>query len=379
MTQLDLIKKKVYYSQNREDLVLEAFFPDVEKGFYVDVGANDPVVDSVTKLFYEKGWRGINIEPLKHHYEALKAQRPEDINLNIGVGLKRKTMVFNEVVSGDGLSTFLDDMAKDSATSDSIKNYPVQIETLSEVFKAHKVGKIHFLKIDVEGFEYEVLAGNDWDKYRPEVICIEANHIIKDWRPLLKTNNYKLAFSDGLNEYYTDASTSRQAQFDFVESVVINRGGGVRDEHYQIIKELDEQVRQEQEALQQAHLETQKLLHENHLNHLRAAVAEKALRSPMAFIKYQLKRVHRVTLRRLNQGKPVVDHTPGEIEARNKSLKKLEAAKSDGQRLEATQQLAKGETDRLERVYQTVNRTPTPLRAYLRLVGGVKQLRRRIH
>ena len=58
------------------------------------------------------------------------------------------------------------------------------------------------MKIDVEGFEYEVLAGNDWEKCSPRLICIEANHVDKDWRPMLDKLNYSFAFFDGLNEYY---------------------------------------------------------------------------------------------------------------------------------------------------------------------------------
>jgi hypothetical protein len=78
----------------------------------------------------------------------------------------------------------------------------VPVETLSNIFSAHKVTAIQFLKVDVEGFEYEVLEGNDWSKYRPEIICIESNHIVKDWHGLLEKNGYKKAFFDGLNEYF---------------------------------------------------------------------------------------------------------------------------------------------------------------------------------
>ena len=60
MADLRYIKNRIYCSQNREDLILEAFFIGEKKGFYVDVGAYDPDYDSVTKLFYLKGWNGIN-------------------------------------------------------------------------------------------------------------------------------------------------------------------------------------------------------------------------------------------------------------------------------------------------------------------------------
>ena len=83
-------KKKLYsfipYSQLLEDLILFSVFYDVENGFYIDIGANDPNIISVTKNFYIRGWHGINIEPLPDKYQALTKFRKRDINLQIGVG-----------------------------------------------------------------------------------------------------------------------------------------------------------------------------------------------------------------------------------------------------------------------------------------------------
>ena len=72
------------YSQCYEDLILFKIFNDVAKGFYIDVGANDPDVFSVTKAFYLKGWNGINIEPLPDKFNSLLQKRPNDINLQMG-------------------------------------------------------------------------------------------------------------------------------------------------------------------------------------------------------------------------------------------------------------------------------------------------------
>jgi len=33
-------------------------------GFYIDIGAFDPIYISVTKAFSMRGWKGINVEPL---------------------------------------------------------------------------------------------------------------------------------------------------------------------------------------------------------------------------------------------------------------------------------------------------------------------------
>ena len=73
------------YAQNFEDVMLSRAFPGAS-GFYVDVGANDPDIDSVSRTFYERGWSGINLEPLGPQFERLKLRRPRDVNLQIAVG-----------------------------------------------------------------------------------------------------------------------------------------------------------------------------------------------------------------------------------------------------------------------------------------------------
>jgi uncharacterized membrane protein len=75
----------VSYAQSREDILLAAFFADDEIGFYVDVGACHPVLHSVTKYLYDRGWRGMNIEPLPAGAAAFAKGRPRDINLQLGI------------------------------------------------------------------------------------------------------------------------------------------------------------------------------------------------------------------------------------------------------------------------------------------------------
>ena len=96
----------ISYAQNQEDVILRRVFPHGNDGFYIDVGANDPVQDSVTKHFYDRGWRGINIEPQIGRYKRLCAQRQNDINLNVGLSNRDGTLEFLECVPHDALSTF---------------------------------------------------------------------------------------------------------------------------------------------------------------------------------------------------------------------------------------------------------------------------------
>jgi len=200
-------KAIVSYAQNREDIILGGFFNNKKDGFYVDVGANHPTIHSVTKRFYDMGWTGINIEPNRHLFDLLKLERPRDRNLNTGISDKPGSLILRAYTKADGLSTFSKEMQNDYVKSkdkitDEYKDYKVYVVTLKDIFEENKVKTINFMKIDVEGFEYEVIKSNDWNKYRPEVICIEANHILKDWTKLLQDFKYTRVFFDGLNDYY---------------------------------------------------------------------------------------------------------------------------------------------------------------------------------
>ena len=195
------------YAQWLEDLILYCALKDVDKGFYIDVGANDPTVDSVTKFFYGRGWHGINIEPLPDKCALLAEQRPRDINLCVGLGRERGKL---DMFEADALTTFLEGIAK-SVNIDKNKKTAKSILTLSEVHDKYCPPNqdVHFCKIDVEGYEREVLEGiKDWQKFRPWIFCIEATlpttkiPCHEQWENLLLKNDYAFAFYFSVNRYY---------------------------------------------------------------------------------------------------------------------------------------------------------------------------------
>lgn len=222
---------RVSYAQNREDIILSGFFDKLEKGFYVDVGANHPDTLSITKYFYDQGWSGINIEPNPALYKEIVSQRSRDINLNIGAADKAGELTLREYPGGDGLSTFSEKTqasyqekgSEYKKNTDDFVDRVVPVKPLSQIFAENNVETIQFMNVDVEGFEYEVIAGNDWSKFRPQVICIESNHIVKDWRPLLKKANYELLFFDGLNNYYVANECDQIIKnFSYVKTVLLD-------------------------------------------------------------------------------------------------------------------------------------------------------------
>ncbi|HUQ00567.1 MAG TPA: FkbM family methyltransferase [Aeromicrobium sp.] len=216
---------RVSYAQNREDFLIAAFFPDVDEGHYVDVGASHPTRYSVTKRFYDAGWRGINVEPIPELVDLLRRERPRDVTLQVGLGAAETSATFRHY-AGDGLSTTSAEiMAKHEAEqtpgSDEFVEYSIDVTTLAAVLREHPLPQVHFLKIDVEGTEFDVLTGNDWDAFRPELICIETDHMVRDWTPILAAAGYEQAFHDGLNAYLLAPEARHRADlFRYPEAVL---------------------------------------------------------------------------------------------------------------------------------------------------------------
>lgn len=199
------------YAQNYEDLMLFRALRNVQDGFYIDVGAQDPIEDSVTKAFYERGWRGINIDPAEHWYRKLQEDRPRDINLCVAASDHRGTLHFYDVAE-TGLSTSSEDFARQHKQAGRrIAEYEIECRTLDEICEEYRVDVIHFLKIDAEGAEGSVLRGLSLDRIRPWIIVIEAmlpNSQVpawQEWHPLLDKHGYACIYEDGLNRFYLAA------------------------------------------------------------------------------------------------------------------------------------------------------------------------------
>jgi FkbM family methyltransferase len=209
----------ISYAQNYEDLMLFRALREVGQGFYVDVGANSPDEHSVTRAFYERGWRGINIEPVMEFHQQLLAARPRDVNLPIAVADKTGFIDFYDV-PGTGLSTISPRIAENHrAAGYEVVKRNVVVETLDEVFKKYVSGDIHFLKIDVEGLEGSVLRGVSLDDVRPWIIVVEATEVLSEvqnhasWEPLLKDRGYSFVYFDGLNRFYVAREHSDLSRF----------------------------------------------------------------------------------------------------------------------------------------------------------------------
>jgi FkbM family methyltransferase len=175
------------YSQFGEDLIIAHLFSQcgISKPTYLDIGANEPRYISNTYFFYLRGSRGVLIEPNPYLYKKLKSARPGDTVLNTGIG-------FTEVAEADfyvfpnyanGLSTFSEKEARhwENTGMKGLGKIPVEKVIRIPLVPVNKILEKYFagsapnlISLDVEGLDLEILKGLDFNKYQPEVICVET-------------------------------------------------------------------------------------------------------------------------------------------------------------------------------------------------------------
>lgn len=198
----------ISYAQNFEDVMLMRALADVREGVYVDVGAQHPVVDSVTKAFYDRGWHGINIDPMPQWFALLQQHRPRDVNLQLAVSASAgEVTLFG--IEETGLSTMDADVAQmHRSQGQRVVETRVQSRPLTDIVLEAGLETVHFLKIDVEGAEHLVLDGLDLERVRPWIVVVEATEPnspkprFEAWQPTLLRHRYELVYDDGLNRYY---------------------------------------------------------------------------------------------------------------------------------------------------------------------------------
>lgn len=205
------MSRLISYAQNFEDVLLWRALGHVPSGTYLDIGAQDPDVDSVSRLFHERGWRGVHAEPMPEFAEALKARRSGDVVVQAAVGTGQDTIEFYGI-AGTGLSTSQATVAeRHRGNGFHVHPMRVPVTSLDELFGLAPAGDIHWLKIDVEGSEADVLSSWTQQRFRPWIIVIEgteplgqsASHM--DWELGLLARGYSFALFDGLNRFYVSS------------------------------------------------------------------------------------------------------------------------------------------------------------------------------
>jgi FkbM family methyltransferase len=199
------------YATHFEDVLLGRVFRDAASGFYVDVGACDPLLGSTTRHFYNCGWRGINIEP-SFTFDRFPQYRSRDINLQVAASDRVGEQTFLEFMDSFGCSNLSNSIPKAPAEHQSSlikrRTRTVRTRRLVDIFDEFKVRVIDFMSVDVEGHERPALLGNDWSRYRPKILIIEAVLPCQDvpshekWEDILLASDYRVVYFDGVNRFY---------------------------------------------------------------------------------------------------------------------------------------------------------------------------------
>ena len=206
------------YAQNFEDVMLWRALGHIPNGFYIDVGAQHPVIDSVSKAFYEHGWRGVHVEATPVYATLVRADRPDELVLQVALSDKPGSLTFYEIPD-TGLSTGDASIAEHHRSRGyNVVETVVPCITLADVFTQVAQQEVHWLKIDVEGMEALVLAGWGDCPVRPWVLVVESTYpnsqvqTHQEWESMVLARGYVHTYFDGLSRYYVLAERPDLAQ-----------------------------------------------------------------------------------------------------------------------------------------------------------------------
>ena len=217
------ICKKSSYSQSGEDSIVEHILKAIYKNEninYCDIGANVPWKFSNTAKFYfsnKKNYTGVLVEPDPLLAKILKNKRVKDMIVNKGIKSNKIDARILDffIMDTKTLNTFSESEAKYYESLGYKIKEKIQIEVIdiNELLKKYFLGKtLHFLSIDVEGLDFEILSSLDFNIFKPVCICIETINFVKNGvakkdtriEELLKCNGYfEYAFT-GINSIFLD-------------------------------------------------------------------------------------------------------------------------------------------------------------------------------
>lgn len=162
------------------DIILAEILRDVNKGFYIDIGANHPIKHSNTYYLYKLGWKGIVIDGNDVFKDIFKEIRPNDQFI---------TALISSTVKEINFKIFPDDTMS-SANPEQIAIYEKRFQkseiisingkttTLSNIRKEQFIDtEVHLLSVDIEGEDLNCLIGSNFENWKPGVVVIEIKHL----------------------------------------------------------------------------------------------------------------------------------------------------------------------------------------------------------
>ena len=174
---------------------------DTNEGFFIEIGANDPCLNSQTYHLEQLGWKGILVEPIPELCNKLSKERPGSIVLECACSEPGSpdTAEF-QIAEESGKSTlsasFLDKRVKVKST------LTVDIRTVDSILSEHLQGSLSFVSVDVEGAQLEVFKGFTLQDWEPNLILVEDNLLDLDTHRLICSQGYELVKRTVFNNWY---------------------------------------------------------------------------------------------------------------------------------------------------------------------------------
>ena len=184
---------------NNEDTAILNYFKDRKNGFYVDVGCYHPIHRNNTHLLHMQNWSGVNVDTSQFSIDLFNFMRPKDLNYNCAISDKNENIKLFYQKELSQLSTIEKGQAE-IVFQGNIKEKEIKAFTLDEILSRDKYrnSKIDLLDIDIEGADLKALRGLSFEKFKPELVCVEihAKEIKKsNIYNFLIDKNYELLWS----------------------------------------------------------------------------------------------------------------------------------------------------------------------------------------
>jgi FkbM family methyltransferase len=208
------------FAQQGEDLVVQNLLDVIglQKPTYLDVGAYDPTIHSNTYLMYLEGGHGVLVEPNPAKIGRLERVRPRDRTLNMGIGMKAERYTADYYVIGGPSKGLFNTFSKADAELVQSNTHglhfierviPMPLENINTIMQQHFDGAPNFLSIDTEGMDLDILKTMDFDRYRPDVVCVETleigtDHVEMDTVRFMAGKRYSVRGATFVNTIFID-------------------------------------------------------------------------------------------------------------------------------------------------------------------------------
>lgn len=211
---------KISYAQQGEDIALWQILRlvlGIERPTYLDIGAHHPVANNNTYYFYERGSRGVLVEPNPALHGLLEQLRPRDVLVRAGIGVTAQAEADFYIIGGSEdaqLNTFSPQQAEALVTR-SNGRYRIErvmkipLLGINDLMRKHWNGPPNLLSLDTEGFDLAILRSLDLERLRPDVVCVESveiggRRVLADIMQFMAQAGYEARGGSFINTIFVD-------------------------------------------------------------------------------------------------------------------------------------------------------------------------------